>query len=88
MATKISHQIYKYRPPPPYLGNIPKKKTSFTASLIKVMFSAFKIAHQIHFLCCPKAENFLLLTHQIVLRSRAAQVVPAWQPGCEKMMKE
>ena len=31
MATKISHKVYEYRPPqspPPYLGNIPKKKLS------------------------------------------------------------
>ena len=28
MATKISHKVQEYRPPP-YLGNIPKKKQSF-----------------------------------------------------------
>ena len=26
MATKISHKVQEYRPPPPYLGIIPKKK--------------------------------------------------------------
>ena len=26
MATKISHKVQEYCPPPPYLGIIPKKK--------------------------------------------------------------
>ena len=33
LSTKISLKVQEYRPPPLYLGNIPKKTTFFTASL-------------------------------------------------------
>ena len=40
MATKISHEVQEYRPPPPYLGIILKKKQYF-------LVLPFQILHRV-----------------------------------------
>ena len=60
MATKISLKVQKCRPPPPYLGNIPKNNNNFL-----VLSERGKVSSCLIFLFDTGDDHFFQLTYPI-----------------------